>query len=71
VEIVAGVITAVTGGVAAILAAWALVRKAGQSTVREALMSLWDWCEFEQLTDQMPERISRACRKALERDEQE
>lgn len=70
-EIVAGVITAVTGGVAAILGAWALLRKAGHSNVREALLSLWDWCEYADLTDQMPERVARMCRKALERDDQD
>lgn len=70
-EIVAGVITAATGGAAAILGAWALVRKAGHSDVKEALLSLWDWCEYEQLTDKVPDRVARACRKALERDDQE
>lgn len=68
-SIIAGIITALCGGVAAIISAFALLRRASTATThaKNALRGLWYWIEAKKppIVGEIPPRLLRDVQRAL------
>jgi hypothetical protein len=66
-------ITAISAGIAAVIGAVALLRRASvpNSKARQALEALWQWLEAHDLVGQVPDRTKRRVLQIIDADDHE